>query len=632
MQMIYPVLLALSCLALLTPVTAQQQRWQQRVEYDMDIKMDVKKHQFTGTQKVTYFNNSNETLDRVFYHLYFNAFQPNSMMDMRSRTIEDPDTRIGDRIANLKADEIGYLHVKSLRQDGEAVTKFEEVGTILEVTLKKPIAPHSKVVLDLEFEGQVPLQVRRSGRDNKEGIEFSMSQWYPKLCEYDYQGWHAHPYVSREFYGVWGDFSVKITLDKNYTVAATGHLQNKNKIGHGYEDTGVKVNHRGIKELTWHFKAENVHDFVWAADPDYIHDIVEVDEDLKIRFFYQDKANLKVNWTKAQPQLVKAFKYIQKRFGKYPYKEYSIIQGGDGGMEYPMATLITGKRNLGSLIGVSIHEIMHTWYQMLMGTNESLHAWMDEGFTTYASNEVMNYLGYGNKTNPHKSSYAGYFQLAKSAVEEPMTTHADHFYTNAAYGLASYSKGCVFLRQLEYVVGESLMLESMLEYYNQWRFKHPNPNDFIRIVEKRSGLELDWYKEYFVNTIHTIDYGIKTVKRERKSTVVVLERRESVDAETGKLHGGMPMPIDLVVNYKKGKGDIVSELYYIPMQIMRGIKGDENLYHRRVVLKDWAWTDKTYELVLPHKLTKIEKITIDPSARLADVYPENNVFPAEKED
>ena len=176
------------------------------------------------------------------------------------------------------------------------------------------------------------------------------------------------------------------------------------------------------------------------------------------------------------------------------------------------------------------------------------------------------------------------------------------------------------------------MLESMLEYYNQWRFKHPNPNDFIRIVEKRSGLELDWYKEYFVNTIHTIDYGIKTVKRERKSTVVVLERRESVDAETGKLHGGMPMPIDLVVNYKKGKGDIVSELYYIPMQIMRGIKGDENLYHRRVVLKDWAWTDKTYELVLPHKLTKIEKITIDPSARLADVYPENNVFPAEKED
>ncbi|MCH2044265.1 MAG: M1 family metallopeptidase [Saprospiraceae bacterium] len=629
------MLLVLCCLTYTTTIFAQQERWQQRVEYDMDIKVDVEKYQYTGTQKLVYYNNSNETLDRVFYHLYFNAFQPGSMMDVRSRTIADPDPRVSSRIAVLKENEIGYLRVKSLKQDGEDVAKFEEVGTILEVKLKKPIPPNSKVVLDMEFEGQVPVQIRRSGRQSKEGIEFSMSQWYPKLCEYDYQGWHSNPYIGREFHGVWGDFSVKINIDENYTVAGSGYLQDKNTIGHGYEDTGVKVPKNPAEnngKLTWHFIAPNVHDFVWAADPDYLHDVVEINDTMHIHFFYQDEDDLKVNWAKAQPKVASAFKYIQKRFGTYPYRQYSIIQGGDGGMEYPMATLITGKRGLGSLVGVSVHEIMHTWYQMLLGTNESLYPWMDEGFTTYSSNEVMSYLGFRNRNNPHKQSYGGYFNLAKSAIEEPMSTHADHYYTNSAYGAASYNKGCVFLRQLEYVVGEAVVMEGMLDYYNQWRFKHPNPNDFIRIMEKRSGLELDWYKEYFVNSIHTIDYGIKEVKKDGKNTIVVLERRESIDKETGKLHGGMPMPIDLVIDYAKKKDDVVTELYYIPMRIMRGEKKNENKYNKHIVLKDWAWTDKTYELVIPHKLKDIKKITIDPSARLADVFPKNNVYPEVKEE
>nr|MCU0322077.1 M1 family peptidase [Chitinophagaceae bacterium] len=207
--------------------------------------------------------------------------------------------------------------------------------------------------------------------------------------------------------------------------------------------------------------------------------------------------------------------YIEKRFGKYPYPQYSFIQGGDGGMEYAMATLLKGPG-----LGTVFHEWMHSWYQQILGTNESLFAWMDEGFTSYAENEVMHF--YNNNfamQSPWTSTatkaalkrnmevdkddlpfqqadnYAGYFALAKSPFEEPMTQHADHFNTNFGYSLAAYSKGSVFINQLGYIVGDAMRDKILLSYYNQWKFKHPNANDFVRVAEKESGLALQWYKE-----------------------------------------------------------------------------------------------------------------------------------------
>ena len=210
------------------------------------------------------------------------------MMDERSRAIEDPDSRVENRISLLKNDEIGKLYPSSLLQDGNKVT-YKVVGTILEVTLAQPIPPKSTTTLDMEFEGQVPVQIRRTGRDNKEGIKYSMSQWYPKMSEYDYAGWHANPYVAREFHGVWGNFDVSLTLDSRYIVAATGILKNGNEIGYGYEEEGIKVKkHKKKVPLTWQFIAENVHDFVWAADPDYVHKTVQVPGGPIVHFFYQE--------------------------------------------------------------------------------------------------------------------------------------------------------------------------------------------------------------------------------------------------------------------------------------------------------------------------------------------------------
>ena len=272
----------ISCLA--ATVFAQNGYWQQEVDYQIDIDFDVKKHQMNGTQKLVYTNNSPDTLFKAFYHLYFNAFQPNSLMDYRSRWIEDPDGRVRDRIFKLAPEEVGYHKINSFLQDGKTVPFLVE-GTIVEMDLPTPILPGASTTFELTFESQVPVQIRRSGRDNKEGISYSMAQWFPKIAEYDKKGWHAHPYVGREFYSPWGDYSVNISIDKKYIVAATGILQNPDEIGHGYSDGEIKKQ-KG-KKLTWRFKAENVHDFVWAADPDYTHTKVQVPDGPEVHFFYQ---------------------------------------------------------------------------------------------------------------------------------------------------------------------------------------------------------------------------------------------------------------------------------------------------------------------------------------------------------
>lgn len=587
------------------PLFGQDYRWQQRVEYDMNVRVDVKTHRVSGDQKLVYYNNSKDTLTRVYYHLYFNAFQPGSMMDIRSRNIQDPDPRVGERISKLKDDEIGYQHVISLNQDGKATT-YRIDGTILEVTLAKPILPNTKTVFDMKFESQVPIQIRRSGRNSKEGIAYSMTQWYPKMAEYDHQGWHAYQYVAREFHGVWGDFYVKITIDPTYVIGGTGKLQNADKVGHGYEKAGTTVK-SPAGDLTWHFQAKNVIDFAWAADPEYVHDKAQVPNGPELHFFYQKNDKTADNWTKLRDYAVKHFQFMNSTFGKYPYDTYSIIQGGDGGMEYPMCTLITGERSLGSLVGVMAHEVAHSWYQGVLASNESLYSWMDEGFADFASQESMAVLV--NEKNVHTGSYAGYFALVRSGLQEPLSQHSDHYNTNRAYSVGSYNLGTVFLQQLKYVMGDENFYIGMRRYYNSWKFRHPEPNDFIRIMEKTSNLQLRWYMNYWVNTTKKIDYGIKSVLENQGATFISLERM-----------GDFPMPIDLVVTYKDG----TREMFYIPLGEMMGTKQIEDKTMNRTDLQAWPWVNPTYTVRVGRPSSEIANIDIDPTLRMADVNPDNN--------
>ncbi len=583
--------------------------WQQHADYKMEVDMNVENFQYTGTQELEYTNNSPDTLNRVFYHLFFNAFQPGSEMDVRSRTIQDPDRRVGDRISKLTPEQQGFLRVSSLTQDGTNLN-YEEVGTVLEVELQEPILPGEKTVFKMEFNGQVPEQIRRSGRNNEEGIALSMSQWYPKLAEYDFQGWHADPYIGREFHGVWGDFDVKLTIDKNYTVAATGYLQNADEIGHGYSEEEIDV--QGDTH-TWHFVAPKVHDFTWAADPEYIHDVRIAEDGTELHFFYKDNEEIKENWKRLQSKTEELLLFFNEKIGPYPWDQYTVAQGGDGGMEYAMLTLITGERSFQSLVGVTAHEMAHAWFQHLMATNESKHEWMDEGFTSYISSKAMNRVMQTNAENPHTGSYRGYLQLANSGVEQPQTTHADRYSLNAAYGATAYSKGAVFLAQLGYVIGRENLDKTLRRYYEDWKFKHPTPNDFIRVAEKVSGAELDWYLMDWTQTTNHIDYAIKNVEEaDENSTKITLERI-----------GEMPMPVELSIIFTNGD----HQIHYIPLQMMRWEKEPET--ENWIQEKEWAWAYPTYELSIDRSLSEIESIEIDDTQLMADVNRDNNVYPKE---
>src|SRR6478672_889709 len=447
--------------------------WQQKVDYKMEVAMDVKTYQYHGKQELVYTNNSPDTLRKVFYHLYNNAFQPGSEMDMRLQSIKDPDGRMvtktkeGDktitqsRIAKLQPNEIGYLHISNFKQDG-AATPIKEVETILEVNLSKPILPGKSTTFTLDFDGQVPVQIRRSGRNNAEGVELSMSQWYPKMAEFDFEGWHADPYIAREFHGVWGNFDVKITIDKNYVLGGSGYLQNLNEIGHNYQDNGFEVKiPKKTKTLTWHFIAPMVHDFTWAADKNYIHDVVPTDFGTTLHFLYKNNPKIIDNWKKAQPQTVALMRYFNTIVGKYPYQQYSVIQGGDGGMEYAMCTLILGEGTFEGLVGVTAHEMGHSWFQHVLASNESKHGWMDEGFTSFIEDLGLNEIAEKKVDNPFIGSYKGYIGLANSGKEQPLSTHADRFDENRSYSIASYSKGELFLSQLIYVIGKENLMKTL---------------------------------------------------------------------------------------------------------------------------------------------------------------------------
>jgi hypothetical protein len=557
---------------------------------------------------------------------------------------------VEDRILNLKEEETGFQKISMLTMNGRP-QKFRVQETILEVTLDKPILPKSNVTFEMQWQAQVPLQVRRSGRDNPyTGIRYTMTQWYPKMAEYDNEGWHPTDYIAREFYGVWGDYDVTINIDKTYILGGTGYLQNGNNIGYGYEAKGAKVTRPAGDKLSWRFTAPNVHDFAWAADPEYKHITRKTSEGITLHVLYKNKPtryafdmigpNTKAaykndyatyataweaQWTQIADAAVTVYPFIKKNFGEYAYQQYSFIHGGDGGMEYPMATMLVGPS-----LGTAFHEWMHSWYQGMLGTNESLYAWMDEGFTEYATNLVEEYYRQqvsrktlaGNaaalrradslaQVPPafHANNYAGYFSLQKSGREEPLTTHADHFNTNYAYSNAAYNKGAVYLEQLGYITGGAVRDRILLSYYRKWRFKHPNAADFIRLAEKESGLQLDWYNMYWVNTTNAIDYSIDSLWEAEGGTKIRLARL-----------GQMPMPIDVKLTFKDGS----TEWHYVPLNLMFGEKPAEEGQAPRKVYPAWRWTHPNYEILTGKRLTEIIRVEIDPSQRMADTERKNN--------
>lgn len=600
-------------LLLFSIVSAQQSAYyQQSAKYRMDIDVNAEKFTYQGNQTLEYTNNSPDQLNVVYFHLYWNAFKPNSMMDQRvAGQGKNGDSRLQkdgiSRLASIPKDQEGAQNIHWIKQNGKEL-KFEIQETVMKVYLAEPIQPNSTVIFTTEWDAVIPQQIRRSGRNNNEGVDMTMTQWYPKIAEYDYDGWATFDYIGREFHAPFADFDVTIKINKDYVIGAGGVLENPTEVK-GY-DANAKIKTEKDKKAVWKWTAKNILDFAWSADRDYSVESFNVPEGPKVYLVYQKNDKTKA-WGDAKPYLTKYFQIMNSHFGKYVYPTYAFIQGGDGGMEYGMCTMILGEaKNIEGLMGLMAHEGAHSWYQQMLATNEAMRPWMDEGFTSYAEGYTMYQLfpPKNQLPNPFMERLEGYRNFIKKGIEEPAVWFGDHHDNGGAYTYASYVKGELYLVQLGYIMGEQNLAETLKQYYDQWSMKHPTDRDFLHIAQKVSGMDLKWFHNYWINTTKTIDYGIKDVKYDAKSTTITLVNK-----------GQVPMPIDFSVMTTDKK--VIT--YQIPLNMTHTWK-DKDGYGNFTTLKYWPWTQKEYTLTIPYTKSQLAVLGIDFSQRLADVNMDDN--------
>mgnify|MGYP000680411821 CR=1 FL=1 len=611
---------ALLLLLLCSPALAVAQspsQWQQHVDYEMDIRLNPETHQVDGHQRLTYTNNSPDTLRTVYYHLYFNAFQPQSMMAERNRHLPDPDGRTVPRIFNLTPDEQGRQTVTSLTQDGTPVS-YEVYDTVLRVDLAEPIPPGTSTTFVMDYRSQVPLQTRRSGRDSRgDDIDYTMTQWYPKMAEYDERGWHANYYVNREYYAPYGEFDVEITLPAEYTIGATGVLQNPDEVGHGYDidGSGTWRPSDGLPDadtLTWHFRAEDVHNFAWSADPDYIHDKVTADGTAHHILY---KPAVAEQWRPLRNNMPDLTAYFSDEYGDYPYPQMTVAQGGDGGMEYPMFTVVSSydgpefeeKSSYRSVLGTTVHEFAHMWFYSALGSNEADYAWMDEGFTSYATTEGMAHLA-GQPAN-HTGARQSVVTMHKLGIAEPFSTPADWFSTNAAYGITSYPGGQMLVDMLGYVMGDAQRDQWLQRYFRERAGMHPDPFDLELFAEQESGLMLDWYFQQVTESARTVDDAIADLDQERTGDGVAVDL-------TLKRKGTLRLPQDVRLTLADGS----TQWLNVPLASMHGHKPVPDDW---IVTEPWPWVapEKTVSVTVDRR---VEKAVIDPNGETPDVNRLNN--------
>ena len=594
-------------------LSAQQNAYyQQFAKYKMDIDVDAPNFTYKGAQTLTYTNNSPDELNVVYFHLYWNAFRPGSMMDQRVQNQgKNGDSRLQingvSRLASIPKGEEGAQNIHWIKQNGKNL-KFEVQETIMKVELNTPLKPNSTTTFTMEWDAVIPHQIRRAGRNNREGIDMTMTQWYPKIAEYDYDGWATFDYIGREFHAPFSDFDVSIKIDKDYVIGAGGTLENPLEVK-GY-DAKANIKSDNKNKATWRWTAKNILDFAWAADRDYTVEEFTILDGPKVYYVYQKSEKTKL-WEESKPYVTKFFQLMNAAFGQYVYPSYSFIQGGDGGMEYGMCTMILGEgRSLEGLVGLMVHEGGHSYNQQILAYNESVRPWMDEGFTSYYDDYVMHQLFPPKEpvANPFVGSIKSYVNFTKTGKEEPAVWLADHHDDGRAYSIASYVKGDLFLVQLGYIMGEQNLSLVMKEFYSQWKLKHPTDRDFMHIAQKISGMDLKWFHHYWINTTKTIDYAIKNVEYGPASTIITLENK-----------GQIPMPIDFSLMTADKK--VIN--YHIPMN-MTHVWKSKDIYGNFTTLNYWPWTQKEYKITVPYRKDQLSAIGIDFSQRMADVNPEDN--------
>lgn len=588
-------------------IICAQNYFQQQTDYKIDVVLDDKKNLISGKEIIEYTNNSSKDLSEIYLHLYWNAFQLNSHAHSFALNHADKDAK--KELDKLGKKDEGYCKISSIKVNGINYTpKVKE--TIAQIKLSNAIKANSKATIEIEFESMVPSCINRSGKNNTAGTDYSMSQWYPKMCRYDMQGWATDPYIGREFAGTFGKFDVSIVCDDDYVLAGTGVLLNKTYNNKGWENKGSYFASNLPKGKTkWMFVAENVHDFAWAADKDFIHELKTI-KGIDFHFFYHDtKEEYTKSWTELISKWYKAYEYAEENFGRYPYEQFSFIQAGEGYMEYPMCTFLEAHRE--DFMSTACHEFMHNYFYGIYGTNENLYHWMDEGMTSYADVR-LEYAITGNEDNPSLDAINNYLWIRKIIKqEEPVSTSANYFAEDYAYYTAAYYRGQLFAELIRYMIGENKMKQGFKLYYERWKFKHPEPNDFVNVFEEVSGMELTWFQNYWLNTVKQVDYKIVEVKSKGKDLEITIENKNN----------GVPLPIEMAFITSEGK----IEHYYIPLDMTNNPKTDFN--HEVITLPYMSFADKTYTFTIENKKpSNYQKIFIDGQGYLPDLYFDDNIW------
>lgn len=497
---------SLSCLA---------QYWQQQVDYSIEVSLDDKNHTLKGFLKLDYTNNSPDKLDYIWFHLWPNAYK-NENTAYAKQIFRENDGK--KRWKDMK--DKGYIDSLNFMVNGEKVKTEADAENIdvLKVYLSKPISPGEKINITTPFFVKIPTYSSRSGHLDQSYI---ICQWYPKPAVYDRKGWHPIPYLDQgEFYSEFGSFDVKITVPAAYVVGATGTLQNQDELTK-YRELG-KNNHdeknklakyyplKDAKSKTLEYKGENIHDFAWFADKEFIvrYDTARLLSGKTIDVFTYSYEKGNRNWMKSCDYVEDAIRHYSNWIGEYPYPVAQAVEGPknvmSGGMEYPMITLITSPdADEAQLDGVIAHEVGHNWFYGILGSNERDHAWMDEGINTffqfryeaekYRANSVFgNALPQDIKNKPLPQFLdAIYGAMSQIPMEEAIETPSADFPNKDEYGMVIYLKTAIWMYIVEAYVGEDKMSEVIKSYYNDWKFRHPYPEDLKAEFEKVLNKKMD---------------------------------------------------------------------------------------------------------------------------------------------
>ena len=546
-------------LAILSLNLSAQDYFQQEVNYTIDVELNDEDHTLKGMEYIDYTNSSTNDLNFLWFHIWPNAYKDNTT-ELAKQKLQDGSTSLHYSTEQ----ERGFINGLNFKVNGEMIRwdYHPEHIDICKLLLNKPLKSGESIQISTPFFVKIP-----DGKFSRLGHvkqSYMITQWYPKPAVYDIDGWHPMPYLDQgEFYSEFGSFDVSITLPSNYTVGATGDLQNKNELARLNKiakatDTITKFSDdmsfplSDLSTKTLRYIQKDVHDFGWFADKRYhvLKGEVELPHSKgKVTIWTMFTNNEADLWKNSIEYMHDAVYYYSLWNGDYPYKQCTAVDGtisAGGGMEYPNVTVIGESGNAKYLELVIMHEVGHNWFYGMLGSNERLHPWMDEGINSHNELRYMRrkYPEYNmlldelppfitkaldlkDYTNKKMMGEIMYLMNAWTGKDQPIELHSAE-YTGMNYGGIVYSKTAIVFDYLMAYLGEDVYDKCMRTYFKKWHYKHPDPKDLRAVFEEVSGKNLAWFFEDVIGTIKQLDYAIVDVKKETKDLLVTLENKGEI--------------------------------------------------------------------------------------------------------